>query len=298
MWLGWGRRSTGEDSGSHAVALMQETIRNFKSNLVEPWELISGMSPYLQSAMNESVLGKTIYLHYGAIEEEPAFPATNLGVEPMQEVFDTASRYPELKGIMGNNELMSLQLPRTFYFFKRAWDGEYKTRQQAEMLLDLAEQLYPEHQQLIADSFQRLREADPDKITPTLVELAKIVQAGDAGRSGAIGRYLFPDRLTVVHNLQQQLEIRLARQSLIKAMQGKPTIDESARLVEDYFDKLLAWNEETGWSKMIDITIWRTPIYEDGKDLSRAMTELKKVIANGNSYTSYTQTQEFFDGIS
>jgi len=25
---------------------------------------------------------------------------------------------------------------------------------------------------------------------------------------------------------------------------------------------------------------------------------LKKVIAHGNSYTSYTQTQEFFDGIS
>ncbi len=81
-------------------------------------------------------------------------------------------------------------------------------------------------------------------------------------------------------------------------MQGKPDIDESARLVENYFDKLLAWNEETGWSKMIDITIWRTPIYENGKDLSKAMTELKKVIAHGNSYTSYTQTQEFFDGIS
>jgi hypothetical protein len=298
MWLGWGRHSTGEESGRKAVALMQETIRNFKANLAEPWELISGMSPYLESVKSESALGKTIYLHYGAIEEEPAFPATNLGLEPMQEVFDTAARYPEIKGIMGNNELMSLQFPRTFYFFKRAWDGEYKTRQQPEMLLDLAEQLYPDHKELIADAFQKLRESDPDKISPILAELAKIIQSGDAGRPGAIGRYLFPDRLTVIHNLQQQLEIRLARQRLIKAMQGKPTLDESAQLVENYFDKLLAWNEETGWSKMIDITIWRTPIYENGKDLSKAMTELKKVIAHGNSYTTYTQTQEFFDGIS
>ena len=158
-----------------AVALMQDTIRNFKSNLVEPWELISGMSAYLESAKNESVLGKTIYLHYGAIEEEPAFPATNLGLESMQEVFDTAARYPEIKGIMGNNELMSLQFPRTFYFFNRAWDNEYKTRQQPEMLLDLAEQLYPDHQQLIANAFQTLRETDPDKISPILAELAKIV---------------------------------------------------------------------------------------------------------------------------
>jgi hypothetical protein len=298
MWLGWGRHSTGEESGKNAVALMQETIRNFKGNLAEPWELISGMSPYLESAKNESALGKTIYLHYGAIEEEPAFPATNLGLEPMQEVFDTASHYPEIKGIMGNNELMSLQFPRTFYFFNRAWDGGYKARLEPEVLLDLAEQLYPDHKQLIADSFQKLRESDPDKISPILAELAKIIQSGNAGRPGAIGRYLFPDWLTVIHNLQQQLEIRLARQRLIKAMQGKPTMDESAQLVENYFDKLLAWNEETGWSKMIDITIWRTPIYENGKDLSKAMTELKKVIAHGNSYTSYTQTQEFFDGIS
>ena len=63
-------------------------------------------------------------------------------------------------------------------------------------------------------------------------------------------------RLIVARTLQMQLEIRLARQNLLKALQGKPDIKECARLVEDYFDKLLAWNKETGWEKTIDIAIW------------------------------------------
>ncbi|HEX4485046.1 MAG TPA: hypothetical protein VH088_02195 [Terriglobales bacterium] len=298
MWLGWGRHSTGDESGKQAIALMQETIRNFKSNLAEPWSLISGMAHYLESAKNESALDKTVYLHYGAIEEEPAFPATNIGFESVQEVFDTAAKYPELQGIMGNNELMSLQFPRTFYFFNRAWDGEYKTRKDSEVLTELAGQLYPDHQQLIAESFKGLRENDPEKIRPTLESLTKLIQSGDAGRPGPIGRYLFPDRLIVARNLQLQLEIRLARQSLIKGMQSKPDVKESAHLVEAYFDKLLAWNKETGWDKMIDITIWRTPIYENGKDLTEAMTRVKESITQGKPYMSYAQADEFFNGIS
>lgn len=297
MWLGWGRHPTGEDSGKQAVAFMEDTIRNFKTNLAEPWELISGMGDYLESANKESVLNKLIYLQYGAIEMEPAFPATNLGLESVREVFDKAAQYPELKGLMGNNELMSLQFPRTFYFFKSAWNTEYTKRSEPEILLELAGQLYPDHKELIAESFLRLQETEPEKINTTLAALAKLVQSGDAGRAGAIGRLLFPDRVTVARSLQLQLEIRSARQSFIKAMQGKPDLNESARLVENYFDRLLAWNKETGWDKMIEITIWRTPIYEEGKDLSEAMIKLKKVIAQGRPYTSYTQTDDFFAGM-
>ncbi len=69
-------------------------------------------------------------------------------------------------------------------------------------------------------------------------------------------------------------------------------------LVENYFDKLLAWNQETGWDKMIDITIWRTPIYEEGKDLREAMNQLKEILAQGKPYTSYVQIDDFFGAIS
>ena len=74
--------------------------------------------------------------------------------------------------------------------------------------------------------------------------------------------------------------------------------NECARLVENYFDKLLAWNRETGWDKMIDITIWRTPIYEEGEDLTEALSRLKQLLGQGAPYISYAQVDAFFADIS
>jgi len=177
MWIGWGRHWS-EKSPDENVAFMAETIRNFRKNLPEPWELIAGMSPYLESSKQESALSKTIFLLYGAIESEPAFPATNLGWEPVRLVFDQAAEYPELRGVMGNNELMLLQFPRTYYFFASAWDTEYKKRQEKEVLEELSEQLYPDHKDLISDAFLTLREEEPEIISATLARLDKLDAGG------------------------------------------------------------------------------------------------------------------------
>ncbi len=312
MHVGWGRHKfftstdsvvaaydwTDKNPDESDVAFMDGTIRSFKSGLAEPWALIAGQPPYLDPVQKESVLDKTVYLPYGAIESEPAFPATNVGQEKVRKVFNKANQYPGLRGVMGNNQLMLLQFPRTYYFFATAWDKDYENHPEPNVMVDLAEQLYPDHKQLIADSFLALREGDSDRINTTLASLKKMVASGDGGRPGAIGRLLFPDHLAVARNLQMQLEIRSARQSLLKALSGKPDIQESARLVENYFDTLLAWNKETGWDKMIKINVWHDPIYEEGKDLTEAMARLKMVVANGAAYTSYAQVNAFFDRIS
>jgi hypothetical protein len=311
MHVGWGRHKfftstdsvvaaydwTDKNPDESDVAFMDGTIRSFKSGLAEPWALIAGQPPYLNPVQKESVLGKTVYLPYGAIESEPAFPATNVGQEKIRQVFDKANQYPGLRGVMGNNQLMLLQFPRTYYFFATAWDNGYEKHPEPDVMLDLAEQLYPDHKQLVADSFLALRETDSERINAVLANLEKMVKSGDGGRSGAIGRLLFPDHLEVARNLQMQLEIRAARQSLLQALRGKPDISECSKLVENYFDKLLAWNKETGWDKMINITVWPRPIYEEGKDLTEATYRLKQILANGAPYTSYAKVNAFFDGI-
>jgi hypothetical protein len=311
MHVGWGRHKfftstdsvvaaydwTSKNPDASDVAFMDETIRNFKANLPEPWALIAGQSPYLDPVKKESVLDKTVYLPYGAIESEPAFPATNLGQASVRKVFDRASLYPGLRGVMGNNQLVLLQFPRTYYFFATAWDMKYESRPETAVMHDLAEQLYPEHKDLIANAFLALRETDPERIRAALTPLEELIQQGNAGRLGALGRYLFPDAVVIARNLEQQLGIRLARQSLLAALQGKPTVSQCAELVEAYFDKLLAWNKETGWDKMIDINVWPMPIYEDGKDLNEALARLKPILGEGNPYTSYAQVDAFFSAI-
>jgi hypothetical protein len=307
MHVGWGRHKfftssdavvaaydwTDKNPDESDVAFMGETIRKFKADMKEPWGLIAGQPPYLEIVKKEDVLEKTVYLPYGAIESEPAFPATNLGQEQVRKVFDRASQFPGLSGVMGNNQLMLLQFPRTFYFYSIAWDKEYENRLEPDVLLDLAAQLYPDQKQLIADAFLSLRENDSDRINSVLARLNSVLQTG-MGRPGALGRRLFPDAGSVARNLQMQLEIRAARQAMLKALKGKPTVEESSRLVESYFEKLLAWNKETGWDKMIDITIWPMPIYESGKDLKEAVYRLKQILAQGAPYTSYAKVNAFF----
>jgi hypothetical protein len=85
---------------------------------------------------------------------------------------------------------------------------------------------------------------------------------------------------------------------LIQELRGKPDVQECSRLLENYFDRLLAWNHETGWDKMIDITVWPHPIYESGKDLTQAIYRLKQILAQGAPYASYGKIKKFFDPIS
>jgi hypothetical protein len=83
----------------------------------------------------------------------------------------------------------------------------------------------------------------------------------------------------------------------VKALHGKPNVNECSKLLDNNFDKLLAWNKETGWDKMIEITVWTSPIYEEGKDLTEASYHLKQILAQDAPYTSYTKIDAFFDAI-
>jgi hypothetical protein len=311
MWIGWGRHKfftstdrlvtgfdwTEKNPDESDIAFMAETIRNFKQNLSEPWEVWAGMTPYLESSKRESVLNKTIYFPYGAIEGEPAFPATNIALTPVRDVLDKEAEYPGLSSLMGNNQIMLLQFPLTYYFFASTWDTANKNLTQQDVLHGVSEQIYPEHKELLVDSFLALRETDTEKISGVRTRLAALVNEGSAGRAGVLARYMFPDRMIVARDLLTQLDIRAARQALLKTLHGKPDAAECARLIEDYFDKLLAWNQSTGWEKVIDTGIWTQPIYEPGKDFTEVISRLKEILGHGAPYTNYAQVNAFFDPI-
>ena len=139
----------------------------------------------------KSALDKTIYLPYGAIEMEPAFPSTNMGFQPVKEVLDRRESYPELRGWMGNNELMLLQFPRSFYFLNSLWDAQYPEKKEDDVLKEISGHLYLDHKDLIADSYLALQETDSEKIASTLSSLNALTQPDANLRGGSVGRFLF-----------------------------------------------------------------------------------------------------------
>jgi hypothetical protein len=311
MWIGWGRHKflsssdtvvgqydwTDKNPDANDVAFMEETIRAFRKDLPEPWWLIAGFPAYLGSSQEERELGKTVFLRYAAIEYEPSFPWTNVPLDPVRKALDVLSDYPGTLGVMGNNMTALLQFPRTYYFLSSAWDYSYRKRPQADVLLELSSHLYPEQKQLIADCISALEATDPQKINSALERLEGLLNQGQLGRPGVIGRRLFPDHLQVARDLVSQLKIRAARQRLLQALFAKTDKEECERLVESYLDALLAWDRQTGWEKEIDIGIWRSPIYSTDKRFEEAMSILKRVLGGGSRVTSYAAISSFFDPI-
>jgi hypothetical protein len=188
-------------------------------------------------------------------------------------------------------------LPRTDYFFATAWNAKNKTLKVREVLEEVAEHIYPEQKQALVEGFLALHGSDSVAIARAKANLEALLQQNKIGRPGVLARYLFPDYRLVVRDLITQLGIREARQSLVGAMRGKPDLEECARLITIYFDRLLAWNAETGWEKVVDTGIWTQPIYESGKDLTEAISRLKELLGRGAPYTSYAQVIAFFKPI-
>ena len=126
-------------------------------------------------------------------------------------------------------------------------------RTEEEVLLELGQLLYPAHKTLIQQAFLALEEADAATVKASLDGITSLLGNSSAVRPGLLGRFVFPSPMAIAQNLQLQLETRFARQSLVGELQRDSSVAVATQLVEQYFDKLLAWNEATGWAKMLNI---------------------------------------------
>ena len=158
---------------------------------------------------------------------------------------------------MGNNQLMLLQFPRTYYFFATAWDTRYLDRSRARRP---ARPCRPALSGASAADRGFVPRVARGRRRADLVACCRGSRRSSARRiqdaRGRSAACCSPTRSRWCAICGCSSRFAQARQAFIAAMRGKPTVPESARLVERYFDRLLAWNKETGWDKMIDITVW------------------------------------------
>jgi hypothetical protein len=276
---------------------MRETIRAFKRDVPEPWWLISGFKDYLSVCQAEGVVDKTVFLPYGAIEDEPSFPATNVTLDTVRESLGIPANHPGLRGLMGNNQCPLLQFPRTYYFLSSAWDSEYRNRKERDVLLEVAGHIYPEHKSLIADCFAALDDGDSRRIDGLRTQLENLITQDKLGRLGILGRKLFPDHAQVARDLVAQLSVRATQETMYRAL--TPTADraESARAIERHLDALLAWTDMNGWEMMINVNNWRSVIKMD-KGFKESMSNLKRALGGGNPVVDDAAIEAFFEPIS
>lgn len=244
MWFGWGLLPQQAFDVEH----QRRTIQHLQRELPEPWWLIAGRFPYLPLCRELGVLDKTVLLPYGVIELEPCYPATNVEIDTVRAVFEEhVARYPELAGVMGNVQTPLLQFPHVFFYTSCVWDLEYRQRSEAEVLDDLATQLYPDHHTLVADCYLALKETDPARIRSLADRLYTLVEQDQLGRPGVLGRKVFPDYRLVAQTLILQLKLRAARAELAQMAGDTMSREQCVRLLTEFCHAYLAWDTAHGW---------------------------------------------------
>jgi hypothetical protein len=245
MWMGWG------DAGPNKVEHQRETVRLLKQDLPEPWSLVSGLFDYLPMCREMGVLGKTVLLPYGAIEDEPSYPTTNVSIDAVHGAIERMVPYAaELAGVMGNVQTPLLQFPHVYGYLSALWDLDARHTPQRDVLLQAAALLYPERKELIADAWLALNEKDVTKLAAAAAQLESVVQPDKLGRRGVLGRHVFPETRIAADLLLAQLKYRAAREALFQTL--TPTTDAARceTLLAGFLDTFLAWDLGTGWQKL------------------------------------------------
>jgi sialate O-acetylesterase len=245
MWTGWGLSPKQMFDLNHQA----QTLESLKAGLREPWGLVAP-ARFVSLCRKANILSKTVFLPYGAIEGEPAYPGTNVDISRMRGVFALANKNPELAGAMGNLQTPLLQFPHMFYYTTSMTDADYRQRTEREVLLDVSWFLYPAQKELIADCYAALKETNPGKIQSTADRLSRVLQENELGRPGLFGRKLFPDSKIVAQSLVLQLNATAARERLVQQITPSTSPADCEQLLLAYFDTYLAWDLAHGWHSL------------------------------------------------
>lgn len=288
LWGGWGHAY---GDGSDRETVMKETIQAMKSQLPEPWELICGMTGFLPWCKDEQVLAKTTLLPYNTIEGEPSYPGTNLSIPTVKGAFDALVSYPGTLGMMGNAQTPLLQFPNIYHFTSSAWDVNYRNRTQAEVLADVAGQLFPEKSALIADCYAALTSTDLAMLDSLVSRLDTAISTNTLGVPGVLGRKVFPTPQFVVQALDMQLRLQAAQQHLVQNLTASSSPDECRSLVQSYLDAYLTWDRAHGWHELWGYGSWALGRFTSDPGFGTMIGKLRAALGDDDSVVS------FFDGI-
>ena len=246
LW-GWGRKEKIQVKGLREH--QQHALRALKEGLPQPLWFLTGVFPdNLPMCRDQGVIGQTVYLPYGTIEFEPAYPRTTVRIDTIRNMYKGPdARSPDIAGVMGNVQTPLLQFPNLYYFTSAWCDSDYLDRSEKDVMLELAGHLYPDHRQLLADCYLALKESDPAKVSTAAERLNDVLRDDKLGRLGLFNRKLFPDHRVVARSLHLQLRLLAARQCLLQCVTPSTSKAECARLLSDYFDAYLAWDTAHGW---------------------------------------------------
>lgn len=281
MWGGWGLEHPADPEWQ------RKTVQAMKTELPEPWWLVSGSKIYLPMCKEEGVLGKTVLLHYGCIEDEPSYPGTNPGLYVIPDMIDWAQAAPGLLGVMGNVQCPILQCGRVYHLLMSAWDAGRAHMPSRQVYLETCELLYPEQKELIADAYDALGWTDAGKLAILAAKLENVVTQNELGRPGLISRKLFPDYTIVAKSLLMQVKLRAALQRMYADLKPDSSREHAMELMSNSLDAYLAWDRALGWHDLWGSSSWTLGRFGGEDSFQTSIRRIRRILGSDEAVTSF-----------
>lgn len=212
MWLGWEtyNRFWAEAQAGVAEPHWQwhlpdylQTLTLLKDRLAEPWSVTATVPEHFQAIQQLHLEHKRLFLPYGAIEVEPAFPLTNFDAPRITGAFEAVKAPASPLPCLGNSQTHCLQLPGAYLFAHIARGGTAETADWEAF----ADGLLPGLGGPIADAWRAINEP-PARQKRAGKAIRGLI--GKAHRQGRYGGLLFGDPDRFLADLADNLELRAA----------------------------------------------------------------------------------------
>lgn len=236
-WESYGRfYSTGELKPGEP-AEFHETISLISKQRMEPWAVASGRGPDIADAIDMS--DRVLAFNYGAIENEPSFPFTLYGGEKAY----MGGQNGGSRGVLGNSQTHTVQLPNTFAFARGAKGLAIRRTD----YIHFADELIPGQGKLIVEGWEALQGSDASGMQAVISRLAAL--KSNELKAGPLKGLLFGDPQRFVNDLILQLQMAATMYNFRTAvMSGKKNPATVKKTLSAFTEAAAAWQQKHGYS--------------------------------------------------
>ena len=256
---------------------LRDAISLIAKQNYEPWGVASHRGPDLIDTLGMG--NRVISFPYGSIEGEPSFPLTIYGGERAYKGGKNGGQ----RGIMGNAQTHSVQLPNTFAFAR----GAQGLSVEKSDYIKFADDLIPGQGALIVESWEALQGEDVERMKAAVKRLGALKSS--QLNPGPLKGLLFGDPARFVNDLILQLQLAFSMYEFSAAVNEEPKKTERVKkTLASLASAAETWQQKHGYSNR-----WNWKPMEDA--LRKLGSEAVNSTLDNRTRTSNVGTDPFED---
>jgi hypothetical protein len=173
---------------------------------------------------------------------------TKLSFGGVRGIMDAAAAYPGVDSVTANALTYLVEFPNIFYFGHSAsWIAGKKKVDDLSILRSVARHFFPQNVDLLAKGWAQLVAPGSRGAFNAAERIEELLNKNQAGRTGTVGSFVFPEPTQVLLDLARMLQIHAKAEGVRELADRKAPVKEVQEAVTSYLGDMLQWQKTVGF---------------------------------------------------